>query len=297
MDYGHILVAADFSEFSDSVIEFAFAFGRQCRARLTLAHVIEPFEEESDETIQPADYEGWARKEEAKIRQQAQPYLDKTGGDPIGVDFVLLRGFNPADALLELLGKNRFDLLLIGTHGRGGLKRFLQGRVAERMVRMSPIPVLTVHRSFTNFSISRVLVPIDFSIPSRSALDAAAEISRACNAKVILFHVIEQDIYPSFYSEGEETIFDIDRNLPRIVRENLEEFVADSLEPDLVEDYVVKKGLAHQEIVDYAQKNHIDLLVISSHGSTGMEYLLMGNTAEKVIRQATCPVLTVKSNA
>lgn len=297
MEHNHILAATDFSEFSTKAVEFALSLGKQFQARVTLVHALEPYEEDEEETARRDDGHTLAQKEEGALRRKVQPYLDKAAAAQIPADFVLLRGFNPADALLHFLGENRFDLVVSGTHGRSGLKHLFQGSVAEKLVRMSPIPVLTVHQSVENFHLRRILVPIDFSLPSRAALDAAGKIAGVYGARLILFHAIEQEIYPSFYSEGEETLFDIDRNLPRIVRENLQEFVADSLNLDLVEDYVVKKGLAHQEIVDYAKKNRIDLLVIATHGLNGMEYLLLGNTAEKVIRQATCPVLTVKRNA
>lgn len=294
MEYNHILVAIDFSEFSATAVEFALSLGKQLQSRLTMVHVLQSYEEDEEETFPLEELHTLAQQEEAALRRKVQPYLDKAAAAQISADFVTLRGFNPADTLLHFLGENRLDLLVIGTHGRSGLKQLFQGSVAEKLLCMSPIPVLTVHPAIENFHLRRILVPVDFSLPSRAALDAAEKIARVYGARLILFHVIEQEIYPSFYSEGEETLFDIDRDLPRIVRENLQEFVADSLTLDLVEDYVVKKGLAHQEIVDYAQKSGIDLLVISSQGSTGMEYLLMGSTTEKVIRQATCPVLTVK---
>lgn len=297
MNYEHILVAADFSEFSAKAVEFAFAFGKQCRGRLTLAHVVEPFKEEIGETIQPHDSESWARKEEKEIQQQVQPYLDKAGSNQMPIDFVMLRGFNPADTLLDFLGANRFDLLVIGTHGRGALKHLFQGSVAERMVRVSPIPVLTVHRSVEKFNIEKILVPIDFSPNSQLAADYAASIARIWNAKIVFFHTIEPEIYPSDYDyENSVPVSAFDRNLHQTVLENLKEFVADSVHESRVENYVVKEGLAHKEIVKYAKQNKVDLLVIATLGLTGMAYLLLGSTAEKVIRWTTCPVLTVKGN-
>jgi len=162
------------------------------------------------------------------------------------------------------------------------------------MVRLAPIPVLTVHRSVQKLNIEKILVPIDFSSHSRQAADYAAGIARTFNSKIIFFHAIEPEVYPSAYEYTNGLLLNYDPNLQPTVQKNLREFVADAVEENLVEDYVVVKGLAHKEIVAYAGENQIDLLVIATHGLTGLEYILLGSTAEKVTRWANCPVLTIK---
>jgi nucleotide-binding universal stress UspA family protein len=74
----------------------------------------------------------------------------------------------------------------------------------------------------------------------------------------------------------------------------LKEFLSDQLPPNHKADYVVREGKAHKEIVDYAKESQTDLIVIATHGLTGLDYILLGSTAEKVVRSAGCPVLTVK---
>ncbi len=107
--------------------------------------------------------------------------------------------------------------------------------------------------------------------------------------------MIEQEIYPSFYGEDLESILEIDPNLRHAVVENLKEFVEDFVEEEYVESFIVREGVAHKEIVECA-KDNFDLLIIATHGLSGLEYLLLGGTSEKVIRWATCPVLVVKRN-
>lgn len=294
MEFQHILVPIDFSEFSDKAVETAFSLAERFQAKITLAHVIVLFQEDFDEESRFQEYEEFVKKREGKAWQQIQSLQGKAADRKISVNSVLLRGFAPTDALLEHIEENKYDLIVMGLHGRTGLKHHVQGSVAEKMVRVAPIPVLTIHRSVQKFDIERILVPVDFSNHSRQAVDYAAGIARTFNGKIIFFHAIEPEVYPSAYEYNNGPLMDLDPNLQTTVLKNLKEFVADAVDENLVEDYVVMKGLAHKEIVSYAGENHIDLLVIATHGLTGLEYILLGSTAEKVTRWATCPVLTIK---
>lgn len=294
MEFQHILVPVDFSEFSDKAVETAFNLAERFQAKITLAHVIVLFQGEFDEESRFREYEDFVKKREGKAQQQIQSRQGKAAERKISVNSVLLRGFAPTDALLEHIEENKYDLIVMGSHGRTGLKHYVQGSVAEKMVWVAPIPVLTVHRSVQKLNIEKILVPIDFSNHSRQAADYAAAIARTFNGKIIFFHAIEPEVYPSAYEYTNGPLLDYDPNLQATVQKNLREFVADAVEDNLVEDYVVTKGIAYKEIVAYAGENQIDLLVIATHGLTGLEYILLGSTAEKVTRWATCPVLTIK---
>jgi nucleotide-binding universal stress UspA family protein len=294
MEFKHILVPIDFSEFSDKAVEFALHLAARYQAKIALAHVVVMYPDDIDEETRFQEYQEFINKREARVQEQIQSRQDRAASRKIPVDSVLLRGFSPADALLEYIKEKKFDLVIMGTHGRTGLKHFIQGSVAEKMLRLAPIPVLAVHRSIRKYDIGKIVVPVDFSAHSRRAVDFAANIARRHNAKILFFHVIEQEIYPSAYGYDNEPIPAFDRNLHQIVLKNLREFVVDGVDDSLVEDYVVKEGPAHKEIVDFANERKADLLVMATHGLTGIEYVLLGSTAEKVTRFATCPVLTVK---
>ena len=182
----------------------------------------------------------------------------------------------------------------MGTHGRTGLKHMLLGSVSEKVVRLSPLPVLTIHRSIPEFKLKKVLVPMDFSVHSKRAADYGFWLSKSFKASIELIHVIEQDIHPSFYASGIESIFQIDKGLKNRVIDNLREFVADQLPEEIKPEFQVREGKAHKEIVEYAKENDIDLIVIATHGLSGLDYVLLGSTTEKVVRWSQSPVLTVK---
>jgi nucleotide-binding universal stress UspA family protein len=294
MTLKNILVPIDFSDFSDKALEYAVQLAETFQSNLTILHAIVLFQDDVGEEERLQEYEDWIKRREAKIHAQMKKNLQRTKGKNLKVKSVILRGINAADTILEYLDIHPFDLIVMGTHGRTGLKHFLLGSISEKVVRLSPIPVLTIHRSLTELKLNKILVPIDFSIPSKDAADQAIGFSSFYEAVLEFIHVIEQDIHPSFYASGVDSIFEIDKGLQKRVIENLEEFLADQLPPNIQTNFLVREGKAHREIVDYANENSIDLIIIATQGLTGLDYALLGSTTEKVVRWATCPVLTVK---
>ncbi len=292
MEFRNIIVPIDFSEFSGKAVEAAQQIAVHFRSRVTLAHVMitppdDPHMPES------ADYQKYLEKYKARISQKMEVQMSSVEGESVPIDYVILHGISPADVLQEYITENNYDLIIIGTHGVSGYRRFVQGSVAEQMVRVASVPVMTVHRSVKNHQIKRILVPIDFSSYSQQALNFADAFARKYDARLVFLHVIEQEIYPSLYEESLESIFEIDPNLQDSVIRNLQDFIEDHIDTKFVEGCKVREGLAHKEIVAFAKEN-FDLIIIATHGLSGLEYLLLGGTAEKVIRWASCPVLVVK---
>ncbi|RMF58553.1 MAG: universal stress protein [Calditrichaeota bacterium] len=293
MEITKILVPVDFSENSQKAVEWALLLGEYFKADITLIHVLLFYQEDVGKSNRMEAFEQLVKEKEQEIHRQLEEQSRIVKQENLNINSVLMRGISPADTLLEFVHEKNFDLVVMGTHGKTGLRHFVQGSVAEKMVRNSPVPVLTIHRTVENNAIHRILVPVDFSIYSTEALMWANEIAVRYQAKLVLLHVIEREVYPSFYTEEAE-LPPVDENLHSLAREQLREFVSDFVDESAIEEIVVREGPAHKEIVDFVKEKDIDLLVIATHGLTGLEYLLMGSTAEKVIRWATCPVLTVK---
>lgn len=294
MELNKILVPVDFSENSTRAVEWALLLAEYFEADITMIHVILFYQEDVGESERMETFEKLVREKEKRIQQQLNKQSREVSKRDINIQSVVLRGISPADTLMEFISEMNFDLVVMGTHGKTGIRHFVQGSVAEKIVRNAPIPVLTVHRSVEKNAINRILVPIDFSAYSTRSLEWASAIAEKYQAKLVILHVIEREVYPSFYTPDVETSTSADQNLGELARNHLEEFVRELVDDSLIEQYVVKEGPAHKEIVDFVKENDMDLLVIATHGLTGLEYLLLGSTAEKVIRWATCPVLTVK---
>ena len=294
MTFERILVPVDFSDCSGKALDYAIRFGELYGAELTLFHVITLFQEDVDEIKKVHELEAYVKRQEHKIHKELEKQFHRVIDRGVRVRSEIQRGISAADTILEYLAEYNFDLVIMGTHGRTGLKHLIQGSVAEKLVRLSPVPVLTVHRDVEKIEFDRILVPIDFSLHSRRAVQYADSLARNFNAHLVFLHVIEQEIHPSFYAAGVTSIFEIDKTLKERVVENMQEFIADIVSDGLSVEYTVHEGKAHKEIVDYARENDVDVIVIATHGLTGLEYLLLGSTTEKVVRWADCPVLTVK---
>ena len=141
--------------------------------------------------------------------------------------------------------------------------------------------------------IKKILVPIDFSDYSKNALKYATQFAKQFNAKIYLVYVVEPMIYPADFSMGQVAIpsADIDLHSPE---EELTKLSKDIINGNLKVEILIKTGKPFVEIIETASANDIDLIIIATHGHTGVEHLLFGSTAEKVVRKAPCPVLTLR---
>ncbi len=142
--------------------------------------------------------------------------------------------------------------------------------------------------------IKKVLVPVDFSDYSKSALSYAADFVKHFHAKVYLIYVVEPAIYPADFSLGQVAIptpdLDITEKAEMELKQLANEYLADEVESEVI----IKTGKAFVEINEFARECDADLIIISTHGHTGVEHLLFGSTAEKVVRKAPCPVLSLR---
>lgn len=141
--------------------------------------------------------------------------------------------------------------------------------------------------------LTSILVPSDFSPESKKALTYAVAFARQFHAKLTLLHVIEPSGTPDFAKafplamEDDQVMRECKRELEKVVQES-------EIEPELIEKILVRFGRAYNEITDAARSLKSDLIIISTHGYTGLKHALMGSTSERVVRHAKCPVLVVR---
>jgi len=142
--------------------------------------------------------------------------------------------------------------------------------------------------------INKVLVPIDFSDYSKIALKYAIDFAQKFNAEMFLVYVVEPVIYPPDFSMGQIAIPSVNTEWDIKAKEELDK-LADSEIPDGVKvKTTIKTGKPFLEIIETASEEDVDLIIIATHGHSGMEHILFGSTAEKVVRKAPCPVLTLR---
>lgn len=145
-----------------------------------------------------------------------------------------------------------------------------------------------------NLKISKILVPVDFSEYSKMALDYSIEFGKKFNSELILIYVIEPIVYPSDFGLGQIPINQVDFEIQSKAEEELNKLIEEKVPPEIKATYVVRTGKPFLEIINTAKEYDCDLIIIATHGHTGIEHILFGSTAEKVVRKSPIPVLTVR---
>ena len=286
-----ILAATDFSKPAERACDFARDLSRRFQAQLHLVHVTvileDPHLEEDhlhrlEELVASGDD---ARRRDLESGSEHQHGLDATPH--------MVRGLAPAEVIVETASNLGCELIVMGTHGRRGLPHLLLGSVAERVVRTSAVPVLTV-RGDADIKLEgtpRILVPHDFSEASAAAVRSAAAWADALGAEITLLHVVEPVVYPEFYSVD-------------VLSDDLMERLVERSERALgaaAEDLLgkvrtqVEVGRAANTIVDTADPERFDLVIMATRGLSGLEQALLGSVAESVLRRCRVPMLAVPS--
>lgn len=298
LEISKILVPTDFSNCARAAFTQGLALARQHRAELHLLHVMMSHDEDPYSLVyQVSDQSTILQQQEELCRSTMEVLIDKHDTEGLEVHRHLRRAFAAAPAILDFVAEQGVDLLVIGGHGRRGLRRFLLGSVAEEVVRLAPCPVLTVREASQPLdfsSLGRIVVPVDFSAHSRLAFELARDLATA-GSRLELVHVVELPVYPHYYDilhdQSQEFAF------PQIavkVEEALARFVAEAGGPEVECRAKVLEGPPAASLAEYVSSSGADLLVIATHGLTGLRHLLLGSVTEKLVRSVTCPVLTLK---
>ena len=210
----------------------------------------------------------------------------------------VIRSFNPGTAILDYIHENSIDLTVMGTHGRSSLATFFLGSVAEQVVRHARCPVLTVTEGrqsyLNNPDYKNILIAYDFSKNSKLAARRGKELARRFGAHLQALYIIQQEVPPNYYGIWKNSIV---RDLPQLrkeVKESLMETIDNGESTDLEVEVGIGEAKAHTEISEFARTHQVDLIVMGTHGRSGVDRMLLGSTAERVVRIAPCPVLTFK---
>ncbi|MBE0643573.1 MAG: universal stress protein [Bacteroidetes bacterium] len=143
--------------------------------------------------------------------------------------------------------------------------------------------------------ITRIVVPIDFSEYSKKAFRYAIDFAKTFNAEMILVYVVEPIIYPADFSFGQVALPSIERELHDRSLEQLNALIQTEVPEGITARSVIRSGKPFVEIIQLAKEEKAELIIIATHGHSGIEHVLFGSTAEKVVRKAPCPVLSLRS--
>jgi nucleotide-binding universal stress UspA family protein len=294
-----ILYPTDFSTASADAAEQAIALARLYHARITALHVCVPIFMPVPGLPAPADRVSDAEKHRA--REQAATCVQAGEAVGVGVDVVVEVG-DPAREILASAARLPADLIVMGTHGASGFERLMLGSVTEKVLRKAACPVLTVppraHLTST-LPPSRIMCAVDFSDWSLAAVDLAASIAQESGASLLLAHVIEwpwheppAPVFEDMPAEQSAALQEFRRYLDRRATKRLEALVPAAMAGR--SDVRVLNGKSYVELLRVAADEHVDLIVLGVHGRTVVDLALFGSTTTHVVRQATCPVLTLR---
>lgn len=145
------------------------------------------------------------------------------------------------------------------------------------------------------FKLKKILYPTDFSEASLEALNYAVSFARNCQAKLILMHVVNEKIFSEGLSLARVAAPEsLEQEMTAEAGRQLKMLIPAEERQGLDWEMVILYGMPFLEIIRYAEENAVDMIVIGTHGRSGMEHIIFGSTAEKVVRKAHCPVLSVK---
>ena len=219
----------------------------------------------------------------------------------------LIREGDPVSEILSQATDMKADLLVMGTHGRSGFERLLLGSVTEKILRKASCPVLTVPRRHpdavpaTPVLFKQILCPVDFSDCSIQALNYAMSLAQEADGHLTVLHVMGDDLevspdaYGAIIMNDLESLADFRRRREDDARRRLSEAVPEAVATYCsVETMVSSGGKPSREILRIAAERQTDLIVIGVQGRGAADLIFFGSTTNHVVREATCPVLTVR---
>lgn len=287
MSVQRILFPTDFSESADLAMAHALFYAEHYDAELHILHSISWHEPESIMS---------------SMHKAAEQLIDEALGrhrghleDHFRVIKRTMVGNATSRNLLGYAEDNQIDLIIMGTHGRG-LRHFLLGSVAEEVVRLAKCPVMTLRAGMPRPPKvpERILLPFDFSEQSRCALRSAVDLALEYEAKIHLIHVVQDYYYCSELSGGAVSVRDLMPDIEEKHCEQLKTLVSEIANPDLKVEVTVEMGAPVESVVRIAKDENTDLIVMGSHGRSGLSHMLLGSTTERVVRLAPCGVYAVK---
>lgn len=303
--FRNILAPTDFSEHAAGALGRAVALAEKTGASVTVAHVI-PDEVVAASVPGTSFATHWEiptadlKQAEKKLVEEAMQRLihwiepfKKAGRGPLNAE--VLVGV-PFVEIIRAVTRNRHDLVVAGTRGLGAVGRLLVGSTAERLVRKCPCPVWIVHPQH-EWPLRSILVPVDLSPVSAQCLETAAELARESACTVTALHVFNLPAVavPAPVTVPPPAEESTDRRAGRqAAAKRLDAFVHACQVAGVAVQQQLAVGVPWRAIVRIADRIDASLIVMGSAARSGIPGFLIGNTAEKVLRQCKRSILTRK---
>jgi nucleotide-binding universal stress UspA family protein len=304
-----ILCPIDFSDHSRRALDHAVAVARWYDSTITVfyAYPALPPAAYGLESPPPAGMVLTAAERE-RLTAALGRFAETAAASGVPLDFAIGQGPSAANEILQQGRAMHADLLVMGTHGRSGFDRLALGSVTEKVLRKADCPVLTVPAHAPHavpvapVVFTAILCPVDFSDSSMRALDYAVSLAQEADARLTVLHVMAYDMeveapemYEAVIADRRLSVSDYRDRCEELSRERLQRAVPDAVRAYCTLDTLLAAGKPYREIVRVAGEQRADLIVMGVHGRSAADVTLFGSTTQHVVRQATCPVLTLRT--
>ena len=281
-----ILCPVDFFPASDAAMSYATRLALNYGAKLHLLHVVAPLLRDAYE-FQMGTVDVLQAAEETAILEMKKRELT-VHNEGVSVEIEVRLG-DVYDEITRAIKVVRPELIVMGTHGRHGVERWFMGSTTEKLLRHSPVPLVTIsnaaEKPVSSAQFRRILVTTDFSEGSADALAYAFSVAEENESRITLLHVLP-DFSRDFTGMYRE-------DLVHGVQNKLNDFVPAEARTWCDVMTRVEVGVPYQIILDMIHEEEIDLLVMNIHGKGMIDRVLIGSNAEPVVRAATCPVMLI----
>jgi nucleotide-binding universal stress UspA family protein len=289
-----ILVPTDFSEHAAGALQAAESLARPFGATLHLLHVVQmPVMPTMPEAAPVIPVSFWQELREHALRNLEKEKA-RLGAAGLKCEVEVIEDV-PGFAISAAAERAKADLIVMGSRGLTGIKHALLGSVAERTVRAAPCPVLTVKKGGP-LRVRKIVVAMDFSPAARRALELAQSLAKSAGpAHVILVHAYYIPV------ELEQYLITHGKSIPDVLSpeatRDLETILTKLQKDGLSAEYVAAAGAPESVVLQVAKDKQADLIALGTHGRRGIPHMLLGSVAERVVRHAEIPVVTVRAPA
>lgn len=297
MEIANILCPIDFSDTSVHAVDLATMIASWYKARIIGLHVV------SAAVAAPEFSLPRGSVDELALRSALAARFSGASRAGVGVD-VFLEDGSPAALILDKAASLAADMIVMGTHGTSGFQHLVLGSVTERVLRRAACPVLTVPprtHATSRVPFRRLLCAIDFSESSMAALQCALSLAEESDARLTMLHVLdwpwEEPPPPRLEElpiEQAAALGEYRRYREKMALTRLNTLAPESLRLSHRPVPRLSNGKPHAQILDVANEEGSDLIVIGVHGRNPFDMMVFGSTTNQVVRRATCPVLTLR---
>ncbi len=295
-----ILVPLDGSPFAEHVLAHLPALSVGKETEVFLLQVLESNRYQAAIALETFDAGVLQR-----IREEAERYLKTKARELREQGYrahAMIAEGDVAWNICQVAEAQEVDLIAMTTHGRTGLERLLLGSVADRVIRTATQPVYLVRpdrEQAHSLQVQRILVPLDGSELAELALIPAQDLARFHRASLVLVQVVEPvEVYAEGYVYGEAYApLPATEELEKLAREYLDQVAQQLRSQGFETEQVVLRARAPEGIVQASRDHGVDMVVMTTHGRSGLSRWVFGSVAEKVVRLSPCPLLLVRAGA